>query len=107
MKNKFEVMTLLLLLATPLFAAPHVAPNPFVPSKGHTSVNFIELPGTGSIKVFTIDGEMVTELPIAPGEILKGWNVTNSSGKALSSGVYLWSIDANGTITRGKLAVVR
>lgn len=97
----------LFLLAAPLFAEPHAFPNPFVPSKGDTNVTFTDLPGSGSIKIYTPDGNLVTELTMAPGVILMGWNVTNSSGKKLASGVYFCVVEGNGTTTRIKLVVVR
>lgn len=89
-----------------VFAETHAYPVPFV-AKKHTGITFTDLPGAGSIKVFTIDGEEVADLVIAPGEILKQWNVTSSNGKKLASGVYLYRIEGNGAKTEGKLVIVR
>lgn len=105
MKNILKTLSVVALCTAPLFAETRAFPVPFTPSKGHTSITFTELPGSGSIKIYDVSGELVTELPIAPGEILKGWNVTNSSGKKLVSGVYFYVV--NEAKKRGKLVVIR
>jgi membrane-bound inhibitor of C-type lysozyme len=105
-KSAFAGMTILIGLALNLHAEPHAFPVPFV-AKQHTTIAFTDLPGTGTIKIFTIAGEEVASLTIASGELIKQWNVTTSSGKKLASGVYLFVIDGGGTTKKGKLVVIR
>jgi hypothetical protein len=94
LKKIFWILVVLVLGSSAVVQAEtHAFPVPFAPSKGHTGITFTELPGMGTIKIFDLSGEIVTELPIAPGEILKVWNVTNISGKKLASGVYFYVID--------------
>jgi hypothetical protein len=90
-----------------LWAEPHAFPNPFV-GKNHTNITFTDLPGSGWIKIFTINGEEVASLRLSPGELTKQWDVTNSAGKKLASGVYLYFINPeNGPENEGKLVVIR
>ncbi len=95
-------------VVAPLFAKPYAFPVPFVPSKGNTKITFSDLPGRGSITITNTVGEEVVVLAIPSGVILMDWNVTNSSGKALASGVYFVLVDdgANGK-TKFKIVVVR
>ncbi len=87
-------------------AEPHVYPVPFVGSQ-HSDIVFTDLPGAGTLKVFTINGEEVITLSIAPGEALKHWNTQNSSGKKLASGVYLYRGEGGGTEFTGKIVIIR
>jgi hypothetical protein len=102
----FAGMTLLLAVNL-LSAAPHAFPVPYVPKDGHINITFTNLPGSGSIKIFTINGEEVASLSVAPGELIKNWPVTNKDGKKLATGVYLYIVDGGGEKTTGKLVVIR
>jgi len=97
-----------MLFAAPLFAEPHAFPVPFV-SKQHTSIFFSDLPGPGNIKIFTISGEEVIDLPIPPGQGQIEWPgpLTNSAGEKVATGVYLFVVDADGKKSTGKLVVIR
>ena len=89
-------------------ATPHVFPVPYVEGRpNHTAIFFKDLPGAGTIKIFTITGELVIQLPIAPGQNLLSWNVRNASGGRVASGVYLFRIESGGGKTTGKLVVVK
>src|SRR5690349_15723296 len=100
------MIALSLFICAPLFADdPHAFPVPFAPGKDptQTKITFTDLPGHGSIKIYTIDGELVVELPIAPGQSILDWPVTNKSGEKVATGIYLY--DINGVT--GKLVVIR
>lgn len=85
---------------------PHAFPVPFTPSKNasHTKITFTDLPGTGAIKIYTIDGRLVADLPIAAGQALLDWPVTNTKGEKVATGVYIYQINEQ---TEGKLVVIR
>ncbi len=88
------------------FAEPHVFPNPFI-AKDHAFVRFTDLPGPGSIRIFTVSGEKVADITIAAGEDPKKWDVVNSSGDKLATGVYLYLVDTGSQKTAGKIVVIR
>lgn len=92
--------------AMPAFAVPYAFPVPFV-EKQHSFIYFKDLPGPGKIRIFTVAGEEVVNLPIASGESLKKWDVLNESGKRLATGVYLYIIESGSEETKGKLVVIR
>ncbi|HON56981.1 MAG TPA: T9SS type A sorting domain-containing protein, partial [bacterium] len=92
----------------------YVYPNPVKPSQGETlkfkAINNSNL----NIKIFDISGEKVIEInaPVDAGQDYYTWNLRNSSGKNIASGVYLYIMEArdnsgNSVIKRGKFAVIR
>jgi hypothetical protein len=107
MKNLKALSLLLLLniLSSTVFAAAYPFPVPYIGSQ-HTSIYFKDLAGAGSIQIYTIAGEKVADLSVAPGEVLKQWDVRNNAGQRLASGVYIYLITAGGETTKGKLVVI-
>jgi hypothetical protein len=83
----------------------YVYPNPFVAAEGHTEFVFKGLPNTGSIKIYTLSGELVKEIVIAGGEAK--WNARNDDGDEISSGVYVYVVKGEGVTETGKIAVIR
>lgn len=98
---------LVALIAGPLAAQPYAYPVPFVAQRGDSEIIFKDLPGAGRIRIFTIAGDEVTSLPLAPGQDQYSWSVTNSAGEKLATAVYLYQIEGNGQKTTGKLIVIR
>lgn len=105
---KRTLVALALLAPTAAHSAPYAFPIPFVASQHDAvGISFKDLTGEGTIKIYSIVGEEVASLPIAPGENLKNWNVTSSSGRKLATGVYVYQIEAGGQTFTGKIVVVR
>ena len=104
-----KVIGTVMLLAAPGFAEPHAYPVPFTPSRNaaHTVITFTDLPGAGTVKIFTIEGRLVAERHLAPGQDIWDWPVTNTKGEKVATGVYIYLVDANGERTEGKLVVIR
>jgi hypothetical protein len=75
------------------------SPNPYIA--------FTDLPGAGTIKIFSVAGDEVATLPIPAGDNTVKWFVTNGSGRKVASGVYFYLVQGNGTETKGKLVVIR
>lgn len=88
---------------------PHAFPVPFTPGRNpsHTVISFTNLPTSGTIKIYTIDGRLVSNLTIPTGAGTTDWPVTNSKGEKVATGVYLYIVDGDGTKTDGKLVVIR
>ncbi len=88
-----------------------VYPNPYRPGSGgafdSTVMTFAGLTSGARIKVFTVSGALAAELADT-GSGLVNWNVTNSSGDKLASGLYFYIItDTAGNKKTGKFSVVR
>lgn len=87
-------------------------PNPWKPGSGGTfdaaGVTFDNLTAGGSIKIFTIAGELVRELGLTAADGgVKVWNGKNSAGSKAASGVYIVRISGGGKDKTLKLAVER
>jgi hypothetical protein len=108
MKNLKALSLVLILtaLSSTVFAAPYAFPVPFVANQ-NSGITFTGLSGAGSIKIYTISGQKVADLPVAQGQGLVTWNVENNSGEDVASGVYIYLVDTDGMQTKNKLVVIR
>ncbi|MEW6606975.1 MAG: kelch repeat-containing protein [bacterium] len=84
-----------------------VYPNPYYASgKGHTYIYFDKLTSDSIIQIFTIAGELVREIPVTKSR--QDWDVRNSDGEKVASGVYIYLIkDPAGNKKVGKLGILR
>lgn len=88
-------------------------PVPFRPNSGNAArygtwaqgVTFTSLPGYGKINIYTVLGQLVRELPVTG--VTRQWDVKNSEGELVASGVYLWEVNAGGSRKTGKLVVIK
>jgi len=84
--------------------APHVFPVPN-PVRGEEVV-FVEAAADTRVQIFDLEGQLVHELSDALGGGLR-WDLRNSGGGTVASGIYLFvARDARGT-SRGRLAILR
>jgi endoglucanase len=83
-------------------------PNPF---NGNTFIRFrVHQPTTISIKIVSINGQQIWEMPSAlrlPGEYEISWNGTNQSGTPVSSGSYFLVLSGNNRQQVQKLTYIR
>lgn len=82
-------------------------PVPFKPSEGHTTITFTNLASECTIRIYTISGNPVALLSETDGDGQYVWNVKNSSGFDLVSGVYLYFIQSASDVKTGKIMVIR
>lgn len=88
-------------------------PVPFRPNAGNPArygswtdlITFTNLPVQGKIRIYTVTGEMVRELLVTPPSMK--WDLKNSSGQTVGSGVYLWEVTAGKNRKTGKLVVIK
>ena len=85
----------------------YASPVPYKPALGHTVITFRELAVDSIIKIYTIMGELVKEIHPAPGADEITWDVKNSDGETVASGVYIYQIKNPFSEKRGKLVIVR
>ncbi|HUT98450.1 MAG TPA: M28 family peptidase [bacterium] len=80
-------------------------PNPFRGAE-HDAVTFANLTPHTEISVFDAGGARVFQATADGSDFI--WEVVNSSGLALASGIYLYLLKTpDGAVTTGKLAVIR
>ena len=87
-------------------AALKVYPNPLRPAKGHTVMNFAGLPAGAKVKLYTLVGELVSDLT-ANSSGLAAWDGKNKAGQKAASGVYFAFIQNGGKKRTVKVAVQR
>ena len=76
-------------------------PNPYVIDSPDDELNF-NYAGQATLRIFTIAGELVAELPEPR------WNGRNQGGETVASGVYLFVLNnSDGEVGRGKFLLVR
>ncbi|MBS1494220.1 MAG: hypothetical protein JST55_11955 [Bacteroidetes bacterium] len=83
------------------------SPNPFiVPST--VSLNIDGLVENSTIKILTLDGQLVAEFD-SPGGRIAQWNGLNKSGKNVPTGIYIVAAYTKdgGKVGLGKLAIIR
>lgn len=84
--------------------------NPYTSGRGPRSLHFIHLPAKCTIRIFTINGELVNiiehDSPIDDGT--EDWNMLTKDNLAISYGVYIYHIEAPGIGEKiGKFAVIK
>ena len=89
-------------------SAVKVYPNPWRADKHqNVSVKFVGAPAGSVIKLFTVAAQEVKLLATDAGGTAI-WDLANSSGERISSGIYIYLIiDPQGNETSGKLAVIQ
>jgi hypothetical protein len=73
-------------------------------------IQFVNLPHSCDIKIYTLSGDLV--YTIRHHEFNKGyenWNLTSSVGQAVSSGLYLFTVEdkTNGKVQAGKFVIIK
>ncbi len=83
-----------------------VYPNPFLPQ--HRFVIFDGLPPDATVRIHTPAGNVIRTL--RPSQLQGNqaqWDGTNEDGRAVSPGVYLYSVASGSSVARGKIIVAR
>ena len=95
----------------PYVAAAEWEPKPDVRSgRGERRIYFIHLPPECTIRIYTINGELVQTLhhsaPLEDGA--EPWNLLSQSGMDIAYGVYIFHVDAPGIGEKiGKFAIIK
>jgi hypothetical protein len=99
-------------------AAWNLTPSPSDPTGAH--IDFMHMPpGPWTLRIFTIAGDLVTVIQNgdlqpngrpqqeSPDDGQASWNLLSRNGQDIASGIYLFSVSAEGFSTRGKFVVIR
>lgn len=84
-----------------------VFPNPYREGSGAKHITFANLTPQATIRVFTLAGKLVRTLKGTNTCGVLQWDLTNKYGRKVASGIYLYYVEGNGDIRRGKLAIIR
>jgi hypothetical protein len=111
----------------------HAVPNPYIVQsqfdligsdrqRVDARIRFVNVPDEGVMRIYTISGQLVQQLSWTPQDLIASgdnsphgdlpYNLRNSSGLELVSGLYMFVLtprgaNSNGMIARGKFVVVR
>jgi hypothetical protein len=85
----------------------HAFPNPCKLSRGCTGVTFTRLTLRTTIIIYTVSGEKVATIEKNNNIDSVGWDLRNSAGSRVASGLYLYVVKGEGSSKKGKLVVVR
>ncbi len=84
--------------------------NPYTTGRGPRSLHFTHLPAICTIRIYTVDGELVQTIyhnsTISNGT--EDWNMLSRDNLSISYGVYIYYVDAPGIGSKiGKFAVIK
>jgi len=90
-------------------------PNPFTPLSSDPRFNRVtfsarglgDVEGEFTVKVYNIDGILVTELMAPPGERELTWDGKDDDGELVESGVYIYQIQVGGKFSTGTVIVAK
>ena len=106
--TKGEGNTLAFVFTTDQYNDAYVFPHP-VRLSGDAVAHFANIPKFASIEIYTLDGEQLNSLTEKNGTGGVEWNLRDSKGNMLNSGIYLFKVkDENGNSSDlKKLVIVR
>lgn len=90
-----------------------VVPNPFRSREawdapGGHELHFINLPNDARIRIYTVSGDLVAELQHHdPIHDFERWDLRNGRGKDVSSGIYLYRVEAPAFSFQDRFIVIR
>jgi len=85
---------------------PQVYPNPWRKDRHTGGITFNQVVAGGTIKIFTISGRKVREIPVTGTSA--GWDLANDKGDKVASGIYVYLItDGQGNKAKGKVGIIK
>lgn len=90
-----------------------VIPNPYRAVEawdpaGGNEVHFVNLPAQAHIRIYTLAGDLVRELRHAdPVRDFERWDLKNDSGRDVSSGIYMYRVEAQSFSYQNRFIVIR
>lgn len=71
-------------------------------------ITFTNVPQTGDIEIYTLDGRLVRKIQIPAGLVLPKvrWDVRTEGGQRTASGTYIWRVRSGSNSKTGKLLVI-
>jgi len=91
----------------------HVVPNPYLgnarweTSEGDRKIQFVNLPGECTIRVYTLAGELIRTLKHYDGTGSEDWDLLSEAGRSIAAGVYFFNVESEFGDVNGKFAVIK
>ncbi|MFA5139067.1 MAG: T9SS type A sorting domain-containing protein, partial [Elusimicrobiota bacterium] len=86
-------------------------PVPWSPNSGGGNcsggITFNNVPSEGAIRIYNLAGELVRSQDITSTTGSMCWDVKTNGGRSVSSGVYIWVVQAGSNRKTGKLMIIR
>lgn len=93
----------------PYLATAAWEPRPIKGNRGERKIQFIHLPPTATVRVYTVRGELVQTLrhesPAWDGSL--DWNLKSSAGLDVAYGMYFYHVDSPAGEKTGKFALIK
>ena len=86
---------------------PYAYPNPCRLGNGDSYITFANLIDYDSIKILTINGQLIRTFKKERNSSKLIWGLKNDRGEVVSSGIYIFSASNSDGVQLGKLAVVK
>ncbi|MBU1616006.1 PKD domain-containing protein [bacterium] len=83
-----------------------IFPNPCRMDRGDEWIMFTHLPSNFTIRIYNIARELV-RFQEEVSDSFFSWDIKNDDGRMVSPGVYIYCIEKDGRIKKGKIAVIR
>lgn len=73
---------------------------------GYSRVLFVNLPNPCTIRIYTVDGDLVRTIENTAGSSTT-WDLITESDQAVTTGIYVWTVDSAVGRDVGKLIIIR
>jgi len=73
---------------------------------GFSRIMFFNVPSTCTIRIYTVDGDLIRTIENTGGGSVV-WDMITDSDQAVTTGIYLWTVDSAVGRDVGKLIVIR
>jgi hypothetical protein len=84
-----------------------VYPNPLIVSTHSEKINFLNIPDNAAIYIYTLSGHLVSKINSETGSSIVSWDLRNTAGRPIASGIYLYHVRGGSGNKTGKLVIVR
>ena len=92
-----------------------VVPNPYLvqysamveTSDGESILEFQEVPGECTIRIYTLAGDLVATVDHSDGTGVARWNLMSSDSRLVSSGIYIYHVESEYGEHLGRLAIIK
>ena len=85
----------------------HAYPNPCNIRKNCRAVKFTTITISAELKIYTVSGELVWKKEKNNSDNSITWNLRNSRGAEVASGLYVYYVKTSNSSKKGKLIVIR
>jgi hypothetical protein len=85
----------------------HPFPSPWTARSGRSTVTFTGIGQGATLRIYTLEGDLVRELPAPDASGQMDWDLKNDGGAPVATGVYYYEVSNSKERKAGTLGVVR